>query len=496
MPANATVIDHSAARAAGADRRGPLRPATLASVRARRSARLQLQFLRLADVLALWAVAVLAAAFGTAQPLLGLKLAQALPFALAPVATAWACEQLGLYRPRPEEPLDRRLGRLVLGLVLGVAAGAALALALGVLATDGAPLGLWAGAACGGCGLLHLFAWAQMRRWRLSGQLKPNIVVVGATAHAERLIRAALARRDMHVIGVFDDRLARAPERIEGVPVLGDVAALIGHRVMPHVDRIVLALDPSPRAREIAGRLAVLPQEISLLVDLAGHGREDAALARIADSALARLSGLPEDDRRLFAKRLQDLALGSAALAAASPLLLLIALVVKLDSPGPIFFRQRRHGFNNEEIVVWKFRTMRHDPASASLEQVRARDPRITRVGRFLRSMSLDELPQLFNVLTGEMSLVGPRPHAVGMRTGDTESAKLVAEYAWRHRIKPGLTGWAAIHGSRGPLTTAEDVHARVSLDLEYVERQSFWLDVWIMLKTIPCLLGDKVAVR
>jgi lipopolysaccharide/colanic/teichoic acid biosynthesis glycosyltransferase len=292
---------------------------------------------------------------------------------------------------------------------------------------------------------------------------------------------------------VFDDRLARAPETVEGVPVLGDVAALIGHRVMPHVDRIVLALDPSDRAREIGRRLAVLPNEISLFVDLAGDRREDAALARIADAALARRSGDPGELSRLFTKRLLDLALSAAALVVLSPLLLLIALAIKFDSPGPALFRQRRHGFNNEEIVVWKFRTMRHDPAgSSSVEQVRALDSRITSVGRFLRGKSLDELPQLFDVLSGEMSIVGPRPHAVGVKTAETEPAKLVAEYAWRHRIKPGLTGWAAINGSRGPLATAQDVRRRVALDLEYIERQSFWLDLWIMLKTVPCLLGDR----
>jgi lipopolysaccharide/colanic/teichoic acid biosynthesis glycosyltransferase len=123
-------------------------------------------------------------------------------------------------------------------------------------------------------------------------------------------------------------------------------------------------------------------------------------------------------------------------------------------------------------------------------------DDRITRLGRILRSTSLDELPQLLNVLTGEMSLVGPRPHAVGMKTGQVESARLVADYAHRHRIKPGMTGWAAIKGSRGPLHSAQDVRRRVQLDVEYVERQSAWLDLWIMLVTVPVLLGDRAAVR
>ena len=125
-----------------------------------------------------------------------------------------------------------------------------------------------------------------------------------------------------------------------------------------------------------------------------------------------------------------------------------------------------------------------------------ADDDRVTRVGRFIRKTSLDELPQVFNVLTGEMSLVGPRPHAIGMKTGDVESARLVSEYAWRHRIKPGVTGWAQINGSRGPVHTAGDVRRRVTLDLEYIERQSFLFDLYILVMTLPRLLGDGAAVR
>jgi lipopolysaccharide/colanic/teichoic acid biosynthesis glycosyltransferase len=168
-----------------------------------------------------------------------------------------------------------------------------------------------------------------------------------------------------------------------------------------------------------------------------------------------------------------------------------------MDSPGPVFFRQRRHGFNNEEITVWKFRSMRVEMADAkAARQISADDDRVTKVGKFIRKTSLDELPQIFNVLTGEMSLVGPRPHAIGMKTGDVESAQLVREYAHRHRMKPGMTGWAAIHGSRGPVDTPELVRERVALDVHYIERQSFWLDLYIMAMTIPCLLGDKDAVR
>jgi exopolysaccharide biosynthesis polyprenyl glycosylphosphotransferase len=301
------------------------------------------------------------------------------------------------------------------------------------------------------------------------------------------------------VLGVFDDRLGRAPADIAGVPVLGDTNALIGHPIMPYVDRLVITVSSVARSRvrQLVERLSVLPNEIMLFVDHDSEAGRAAALARIIDTPLARVSGEPSDERRALVKRLQDLAVGAVALIVLTPVLAVIAIAVRLDSPGPVLFRQRRHGFNNEEIVVWKFRSMRaglSDPESA--RQVRAADDRVTRVGRFIRRTSLDELPQIINVLKGEMSLVGPRPHAIGMRTGDAESARLVADYAHRHRMKPGITGWAAINGSRGPVDTPESVRLRVALDIEYIERQSFWLDLLIMVRTLPCLLGDAKVVR
>ena len=182
----------------------------------------------------------------------------------------------------------------------------------------------------------------------------------------------------------------------------------------------------------------MLPNEVSLLFDIDGQTEPARPCPPGADAAAAAVRP-PDDPSRLFAKRVQDLVLGSLALLAAAPLMLLIAMAVKLDSPGPVFFRQRRHGFNNEAITVWKFRSMRREATDPTPRgRSRANDERVTRVGRFIRATSLDELPQLFNVLRGEMSLVGPRPHAIGMKTGDAESARLVAEYAHRHRMKPG----------------------------------------------------------
>ena len=334
---------------------------------------------------------------------------------------------------------------------------------------------------------------------RRSGRLTPNIVIVGATKNAERIIKSALERRDVAVLGVFDDRLGRAPEQIAGVPVLGDINALVGHRIMPYVDRVVITVSSTAQARVrgLVEKLRVLPNDITLFVDLGSAEAETATLTRLADIPLAHLSGHSTDARRAVAKRAQDLILGLIALVVAAPVMALVALAVRLDSPGPIFFRQRRQGFNNEEIVVWKFRSMRDDMRDQDCaRQVSYDDERITAVGRFIRRTSLDELPQIYNVLMGEMSLVGPRPHAPGTKTGAVESARLVAEYAHRHRIKPGMTGWAAIRGSRGPVNTPESVRRRVALDIDYIERQSFALDLYIMAMTLPCLLGDRQAAR
>ena len=346
---------------------------------------------------------------------------------------------------------------------------------------------------------LHALWWLTVRSWRAAGWLTPNVVIVGATSHAERIIRDAIAGAHVNVVGVFDDRHERRPQAVLGVPVLGDIDALLGHRIIPYIDQVVIAIDPGAtnRVREITARLAVLPNEVTLVVDQDDATRWSATLARLEDLPLADLDTGTDPDRRAFAKRLQDLLIAGPALLLVSPVLAVIAVLIKIDSPGPVLFRQRRHGFNNEEIVVWKFRTMRADAADARAErQVTAHDDRVTPLGRHLRRSSLDELPQLINVMRGDMSLVGPRPHAIGMKTGDVESAALVRAYAHRHRLKPGVTGWAAINGSRGPLHTEADVQRRVSLDIDYISRQTFGLDFKILALTVPKLLADHHVIR
>lgn len=478
------------------DRRGPFRPERLITSRARQAERLSSHVFRAIDVLMLTAASILAV-MAVEGPPLALGVGEVLPVVTGAVAVLWLTRALGLYRFGRAEALAWHLARTGLAVGMATAFGATFAVLSG---HSGALslLGQWAAAAAAALGSLHALWWLCVRRWRDEGRLTPSIAIVGATRQAERLIADALKRRDLNVLGVFDDRLGRAPDAVAGVPVLGDLDALLGHRLTPYLDRIVVAVDPGARERvgQITRRLATLPNAVSLVVDQDGQGARDAALAKLAEAPLAPLEAR-DPHRAAFAKRMQDLLIGGGLLIALAPLLALIGLGVKLDSPGPVFFRQRRHGFNNEEILVWKFRTMRHEAADATAaRQVTADDDRVTRFGRFLRKTSLDELPQLLNVVRGEMSLVGPRPHAVGMKTGETESARLVAEYAHRHRMKPGMTGWAAIKGSRGPLHTAADVRRRVQLDIDYIERQSFWLDVWVMLMTAPVLLGDRAAVR
>lgn len=480
-------------------RRGPLRPQQLVSVRRRQSRRLAGHRFRAADTLLLVAAMVLVAELVIHGPVLTAPLADTLPV-LAGMWTLWrSLRWMGLYRLGRSEWMLSHLGRVVIS--TAISAGVALVLLEALPAERSDASALIAGfAGCGAALLIaHAFWYRRVVGWRTRGLLTPNLVVVGATGHAEDLIASALERRDVNILGIFDDRHDRVPHELLGVPVLGDTEAMLRHRVMPFVDVVVVTIDPdaTARARQVMTQLSVLPNRLTLVVDGPGATGRAAAIEQLADAPLAPLGGASDADRRSYAKRIQDLVIGSAALVVAAPFLALIALAVRLDSPGPVFFRQRRHGFNNEEIVVWKFRTMRHEAADARAErQVTANDDRVTRVGRVLRSTSLDEVPQLFNVITGDMSLVGPRPHAIGMKTGDVESERLVAEYAHRHRIKPGMTGWAAIQGSRGPMHAPDEVVRRVALDVEYIERQSCWLDLQIMLRTIPSMLGDRHAVR
>jgi len=476
----------------GRDRRGPLRPEKLTPTRLRISGRLLTRFFQAGDALALILGGMTAAALTHGANVL-------LIYGGAAIATFASLRLFDCYKFGRREDLAMHLMRVTVAFAVAVAmCFAVLTHFVGVIMLA-ASLGVWTPLAFLCVATAHSLWWVNVKRWRANGRLTPNLVIVGATGAAERLIAAILETREANVLGVFDDRLSRAPRSLHRVPILGATDALLAHRIMPFVDRIVITVpaEAQERINALLDRLKVLPNEITLLLDREGEAQEAEAIDRIANIPLTRIAGRDIDQGKALAKRAQDLVIGSIALFIAAPIMLIVAAAVKLDSPGPIFFRQRRHGFNNEEIVVWKFRSMRTEASDAkAARQISADDDRVTRVGKFIRKTSLDELPQLINVLAGEMSLVGPRPHAIGMKTGDVESSRLIAEYAHRHRMKPGMTGWAAINGSRGAVDTPELVRQRVALDIEYIERQSFWLDLYIMFMTVPCLLGDSDAVR
>ncbi len=469
--------------------RGPLRPGALSPVRSRLTGEMVRRSFRAVDAAALLIVLALSAldaphAVIDAWPCL---VSGAVVFAILPT--------VGAYTFAPEERIWRMLARVAIAVGLGACTLVLLAVPSGLAPS----LGLaWSLMTFATLAATHTGALVAVRRWRRQGRLTPNILVVGATENAGRLIETALRTREVAVLGLFDDRSDRIPPTIHGVPVLGDTSTLLRHRILPYVDRIVLTVNAAGPARtaELIERLRVLPNELCLFLDADDPKSRTTTLSWLARSTLS-VGGARARESRQMAKRLQDVVLGALLLLAALPVMAMIALAVRLDSPGPVLFRQRRHGFNNEEILVWKFRSMRSDATDLSgARQVSADDERVTRVGRFIRKTSLDELPQLINVLQGRMSLVGPRPHPVGMKTAGQDSARLVAEYAWRHRMKPGISGWAQINGSRGPVNTAEEVRRRVELDVDYIERQSFWLDIYILVMTLPRLLGDGDAVR
>ena len=347
---------------------------------------------------------------------------------------------------------------------------------------------------------LHSIYYLRIKALHKRGALTPNIVMLGATESARRLIEANAKTHDLNILAIFDERISRAPLNIHGVPIIGKIEDMLDWDQLPYINRIVVTLPSmaAERKQKFLEQVRLVPNGIAFLVDeFENLNHIQQRLSQIADVSLRDVTGKPKSGRHTAIKRLTDIVLSSIALVCGAPFLALIAIAIKLDSKGPALFKQERHGFNNRVFEVYKFRSMKVEMEDKlAARQVTVGDNRVTKLGRFIRKTSIDELPQLLNVLKGEMSLVGPRPHAVGMRTEGKDSIDLVAEYAHRHRVKPGMTGWAQINGSRGALETQADVARRVQLDVEYIERSGFFFDFMIMLKTLPCLLGDSETVR
>ncbi|MGA9089228.1 MAG: undecaprenyl-phosphate glucose phosphotransferase [Bradyrhizobium sp.] len=342
----------------------------------------------------------------------------------------------------------------------------------------------------------RLFLRTMVRRWARQGRLDRRTIVVGADQNGEKLIEALKVQddSDIDVLGVFDDRNDnRALNTCAGSPKLGKVDDIVEFARRTRVDLVLFALPISAETRilEMLKKLWVLPVDIRLSAHTNKLRFRPRSYSYLGKVPTLDVFEAPITDWDLVMKWMFDHFVGGIILLLAAPLMALVALAVKLDSPGPVLFRQKRFGFNNERIDVYKFRSLYHDQADPLASKVVTKnDSRVTRVGRFIRKTSLDELPQLFNVVfKSNLSLVGPRPHAVQGKLQSRLFDEAVDGYFARHRVKPGITGWAQINGWRGEVDSEEKIQKRVEFDLYYIENWSVLFDLYILLKTPLALL-------
>ncbi len=345
---------------------------------------------------------------------------------------------------------------------------------------------------CGGlCAMIatRCFAWAWIERQRHSGSLALKVVVVGADDAVERLARRIrdAADRETEVFALIpEDRNGETPESYE--------EAVLDLTRRMRVDEVVVAmrLADDPTLKSLIRRLGTVPIDVNFCpvfgeVPILGggiHDRRPMPMLSLYERPLAGVS--------MVTKRVADIVLSALLLVITFPLMVCVAAVIAIDSRGPILFRQLRYGFNNKPIVIYKFRSMIHEEKpDPNVPQARRQDPRLTRIGGFLRRTSIDELPQLLNVLKGEMSLVGPRPHAVAH---NEKYAKLLDGYFARHRVKPGITGWAQVNGLRGETATLDLMRRRVEHDLYYISNWSLLFDFYILIMTLLRGFTDRRA--
>jgi Undecaprenyl-phosphate glucose phosphotransferase len=348
---------------------------------------------------------------------------------------------------------------------------------------------------------LWFFSW-----FAAAGLAIPAFRLIGASWASRLLARGACVYRAISV-GIFCRALS--PEKIaeqsrnkvrciESVQFDQiDIGWLADHIRHDLVDQIYIAV-PWQRApdvmqqidvlRHLAADIFVLPQERRTSLTLIGS-------SKLGDQLSMQVTERPINGWDLWFKRAEDVALASVAILVFAPVMLMIAMALKFESPGPVIFRQKRAGFNGSVFEIWKFRSMYMTQSDLEARRQTSKgDPRVTPVGRFIRATSFDELPQFFNVLQGTMSVVGPRPHALKTSTDGKLLEEVVDKYAFRHRVKPGLTGWAQVNGLRGELDSADKLRQRVSYDLDYIDNWSLGFDLKIVLRTMLKLFYDPAA--
>lgn len=329
-----------------------------------------------------------------------------------------------------------------------------------------------------------------IRRWGRNGIMERRAVLVGGGTEAKKLIRALENQpdNDIRICGLFDDRDdSRSPPIVAGYPKLGTVAELVEFARLARIDMLIISLPLTAETRVLAllKKLWVLPVDIRLSAHASHLRFRPRAYSHIGSVPMLDIFDRPINNWDWVAKRCFDIFFSVLGIVVFSPVMLVTAAAIKIESKGPVFFRQMRHGFNNEVIEVLKFRSMYSDQCDPTARAaVTKKDPRVTRVGRFIRKTSIDELPQFFNVLAGSLSLVGPRPHSVYAQTQDLLYAEVVDGYFARHKVKPGVTGWAQINGWRGEIDSGEKITKRTEHDLYYIENWSLLLDLKILFLT------------
>ncbi len=414
--------------------------------------------------------------------------------AVATLIGAWATVLAVRHGGGYALPRLGQLRRSVLGTALPLLIGWTAAVVSVFLLREGAmPSRAWpfafAGASCALLAAHRALLRVLIGRWRRSGRLVQRIALVGVNDFSETFLQRLAAQPDSFLVtGVYDDRQSRIPPHLHHVAVRGGVDALLRDSREERIDTVVIALSlaAADRINEILARLGSLVVDVFLTTDIAGLRYEGAQFAAIGSNPVVSVGERPLKDWQAMKKAAFDRVVGGALLLAAAVPLLAVAAIVRLDSPGPALFRQPRVGFDNRMFSIYKFRTMHADMADLLADRQTTRDdPRVTRVGRWLRRFSIDELPQLINVMQGTMSLVGPRPHAPNTKAADKLFADVVGQYAVRHRVKPGITGWAQVNGWRGETKTEEQVRSRVQFDLDYIQNWSLGLDLKILALTL-----------
>ncbi len=340
-----------------------------------------------------------------------------------------------------------------------------------------------------------------VRKWTLEGRLTRRTVIVGGGDYGAHVIDDLRHQKDtgVKIIGLFDDRSdERTGSECAGERKLGTVDDLVEFGRRTRVDLVIFSLPISAENRilQMLKKLWVLPVDIRLAAHANKLQFRPRSYSYIGEVPVLDVADRPIADWDVVMKWLSDKLIGGLMLLCALPVMALIAIAIKLDSRGPVLFKQKRYGFNNDLIEVYKFRSMYVDAADETAEKLVTKDdPRVTRVGRIIRKASLDELPQLFNVVfKGNLSLVGPRPHAVNAKAEARLYDEAVDGYFARHRVKPGITGWAQINGWRGETDTQEKIQNRVEHDLYYIENWSVLFDLYILLRTPIALLKTESA--